>query len=173
MSASEKEAKHNGEAATAAETDPKVTFNTMNSDLSIGKGKSLSLLRELTSSWSSEPVCVKYSLKDDGDFGDCGGSQIRQVDSTAVSAVPVAAAAPSSAVSGVRNNCAVSGRPALARAAAVIKPNFDILFADENWKKRRAQLLRQCSEYLELESINSKYSKENFRRGFLNKVSTM
>lgn len=32
-------------------------------------------------------------------------------------------------------------------------------------------MLRKCAQHLELESVNGKYSRENFKRGILNKVS--
>lgn len=142
-------------------THAAVTFNTTKNDppSSIGKGKSSSLLRELTSSWSSEPVCVKYSLKDDRDFIDsiardevANGEKCHlKIGQCSNSVIELSAIR-------TRNECA--------------KMDYGVLTNDENWKKKRAQLLRQCAEYLELESVNSKFTKDNFRRGFLNKVSS-
>jgi len=38
-------------------------------------------------------------------------------------------------------------------------------------ERERAAMLRKCAQHLELESVNGKYSRENFKRGILNKVS--
>jgi len=37
-------------------------------------------------------------------------------------------------------------------------------------ERERASMLRKCAQHLELESVNGKYSRENFKRGILNKV---
>ncbi|XKL66388.1 hypothetical protein PGB90_009808 [Kerria lacca] len=140
-----------------------VTFNLTNDFPSIRKHKSICLLKELTSSWSSEPVCVKYNLKDEGDTIDTGSSlrddmSINQnfdagVDENTIPHVTNAKI----------SNWKISD-------SDKNKMNQSISVLNENWTKKRTQLLRQCTEYLELESVGSKYTRDNFRKGFLNKV---
>lgn len=150
------------DAPTTSSSPATVTFNATTNDVpGIGKGKS-SLLRELTSSWSAEPVCVKYSLKDDRDFID---SNVRDEAANGEKCDLKNASSSKSPSSISFGCCAKSSR----RDAKMEYSGFS---ADENWKKKRTQILRQCAEYLELESVNSKYTKDNFRRGFLNKVFT-
>ena len=138
--------------------DATIASKTTNDPPSIGKGKSSSLLRELTSSWSAEPVCVKYSLKDDH---ECMDSSLRKDH------VPNGEKWQKAAHSSKSTPAANSIE--LVRRSLKID-NGGLSANDEHWKKKRAQVLRQCAEYLELESLNSKFTKDNFRRGFLKKV---
>lgn len=176
-----------------------VTFNVAN-DLSSERkaGKSLSLLSELTSSWSSEPVCVKYSLKDERDFVDIGAP------TTAANGSSAPYRADSNSLDGqhhqhhqshqqvlderqnfvakvddkTTNAKAVSPGKGTAAHSKGSRSSADCknmnyggaLVPDESRMRKREQLLRQCTEYLELESVASRYTKDTFKRGFLNKV---
>lgn len=166
---------------------PSVTINDSNFPDNIRKGKSLGLLRELTSSWSSEPVCVKYSLKDDCDFVDPGGGKAE-----CISVIPNDAT--QNGDSGMKmKSSASNAKPIISKNSSSSTPSSSSLGScsvtsaistscdgddfvktkttyDDNWIRKRLQLLRQCTEYLELESVSSKYTKDNFKKGFLNKV---
>lgn len=203
-----------------------VTFNIPAYDLSnnLRIGKSTSLLRELTSSWSSEPVCVKYSLKDECDSVDDVNRVPRDADdettvanrrnahtqlrrTKAVASSDGGAGGPTEPVdeskshvsNGINNGSAATSAVSATAENSSPLSGFSALFAflpsssssspksvrgahetkrrmygrlsvDETWLRKRAQLLRQCVEHLELESVGSRYTKETFRRAFMNKV---
>lgn len=144
-----------------------VTFSVH--DLSnLRTGKSVNLLRELTSSWSAKPVCVKYSLRDDCDFVDTGNG----------ASPPEHATSNQTFCSKIHKSSSSDGTSVAETSSSKMsnlletRMNHSRTSIDDNWTKKRTQLLRKCTEYLELESANSKYTKETFRRGFLNKVSS-
>lgn len=50
-------------------------------------------------------------------------------------------------------------------------PNMSAMEMESIKERERASMLRKCAQHLELESVNGKYTRENFKRGILNKVS--
>lgn len=163
-----------------------VRFNLANDSSDQRKpGKSLNLLDDLRSSWSAEPVCVKYSLKEDRAFVD--------VDPPTATANGNGAShrADSPNHDGHQEQQLVRRRNLVAKvddkttnAKAASKGSTDsrppangrsmsfggAFVPDERWMKKRDQLLGECAEYLEKESLASRYTKDTFKRGFLNKV---
>lgn len=158
-----------------------VRFNLANDPSDERKaGKSLNLVDDLRSSWSAEPVCVKYSLKEDLAFVDSptatanGSGATHRADSPnheghqqLVRKRNVVAR-----VDDKTNGKAASKGSTESRSAANGRSmSFGGYFVpDERWMKKRDQLLGECAEYLEKESVASRYTKETFKRGFFNKV---
>lgn len=50
------------------------------------------------------------------------------------------------------------------------QPNMSAMEMESIKERERASMLRKCAQHLELESVNGKYTRENFKRGILNKV---
>lgn len=109
--------------------------------------KSLGRLRDMSVAWDVQdhPHPSKYTLNDDTDSG-----------------------------------CPSSGRSLASPAAdglvdvelpARKPPNVSAMEMESIRERERAAMLRKCAQHLELESVNGKYTRENFKRGILNKVS--
>jgi len=50
-------------------------------------------------------------------------------------------------------------------------PNVSVMEMESIKERERVAMLRKCAQHLELESVNGKYTRDNFKRGILNKVS--
>lgn len=120
-------------------------------DTAANRRKSLGRLRDMSVAWEADPPAQannKYTLNDDAE-----------------------------------PSCPSGGRPARPRRAAADGGLVDVELTArrpqgmstmemESIKEReRAAMLRKCAQHLELESVNGKYTRENFKRGILNKVS--
>lgn len=120
-------------------------------DAAANRRKSLGRLRDMSVAWDADPPAQannKYTRNDDAE-----------------------------------PSCPSGGRPPVRpqRAAAdglvdveltARKPQGMSAMEMESIKEReRAAMLRKCAQHLELESVNGKYTRENFKRGILNKVS--
>lgn len=113
--------------------------------------KSLGRLRDMSIAWDAQdrPQVSKYTLKDDTDSG-CPSS-----------GRPLASA-PAAAADGDLVDVELTAR----------KPaNVSAMEMESIKERERAAMLRKCAQHLELESANGKYTRENFKRGILNKVS--
>lgn len=111
--------------------------------------KSLGRLRDMSVAFDVEPSqgCSgrpsgKYSRNDDTDPG-----------------------CPSGGGSGASTTVA-DLEPAATRAP----PGMSAMEMESIKERERAALLRKCAQLLELDSVNGKYTRENFKRGILNKV---
>ncbi|XP_050535187.1 NADPH oxidase 5 isoform X2 [Daktulosphaira vitifoliae] len=103
--------------------------------------KSLGRLKDMTITWESDTLNNKYSRNDDTE-SRCPTAQIN--------------------IDGSRSPITeVDLRP---KQLAMSTMEM------ESMKEReRATKLRKCAQHLELESVNGKYSRDNFKRGILNK----
>jgi hypothetical protein len=50
------------------------------------------------------------------------------------------------------------------------QPSMSTMEMESIKERERTSMLRKCAQHLELESVNGKYTRENFKRGILNKV---
>ncbi len=121
------------------------------------KNDCTSLLNKLTVSWSTDPVGLKYSLKDECDF-------------PIASSIALHSPVDQNFGTKSNNNGRSNGSDMERKNVSKRKRNYGYFSPDENWTRKREQLLRQCEEYLELESIGSRFTKDNFKRGLLNMV---
>lgn len=123
-------------------------------DTAASRRKSLGRLRDMSVAWEADPPAHqahnKYTLSDDAEPScPSGGRPAR----------PRRAAA---AADGLVDVELTARKPQQAMSAMEM----------ESIKEReRAAMLRKCAQHLELESVNGKYTRENFKRGILNKVS--
>lgn len=122
--------------------------------------KSLGRLRDMSVAFDVEPSqgcggrpSGKYSRNDDTDpgcpSGGGGGSS-----TTVADLEPAQAAAAAAAATAIR-----------------APPGMSAMEMESIKERERAALLRKCAQLLELDSVNGKYTRENFKRGILNKVS--
>lgn len=116
-------------------------------DDTAARRKSLGRLRDLTVAWDVDPQANKYTRNDDTE-PCCPSGQRMPADrrSSADGMVDVE----------------------LVRRAP---PNMSAMEMESIKERERASMLRKCAQHLELESVNGKYTRENFKRGILNKVS--
>lgn len=108
--------------------------------------KSLGRLKDMSIIWDVDPQAAKYTRNDDTDQGCPSGRnaiepQRSPVDGLVDVELPV--------------------KP----------PNMSAMEMESIKERERASMLRKCAQHLELESVNGKYTRENFKRGILNKVS--
>lgn len=107
--------------------------------------KSLGRLRDMSVAWDIDPQANKYSRNDDTEPSCPSGRTMNQV--------------PTPAVDGLVD-VELTRKP----------PNMSAMEMESIKERERASMLRKCAQHLELESVNGKYSRENFKRGILNKV---
>lgn len=140
--------------------------------------------------WTPEDpsaICLKYSLKEDNDFSSAAGNNLssiansctitnnaaseidRKNNSSGISSPTECGNSSASAVGGPsEDGCSenhTSSSSWTSKSTAALKLDEAI-----RKERKRIQLTRQCIEYLELECSNSRLNKDNFRKGFLNKV---
>lgn len=107
--------------------------------------KSLGRLKDMSIVWDVDPQGTKYTRNDDTDSGcPSGRNPIELQRSPADGLVDVE----------------LTGKP----------PNVSAMEMESIKERERASMLRKCAQHLELESVNGKYTRENFKRGILNKV---
>lgn len=109
--------------------------------------KSLGRLKDMSVAWDIDPQANKYTRNDDTEPSCPSGRTINQVPTSVTS------------VDGLVD-VELTRKP----------PNMSAMEMESIKERERASMLRKCAQHLELESVNGKYSRENFKRGILNKV---
>lgn len=107
--------------------------------------KSLGRLRDMSVAWDIDPQANKYTRNDDTEPSCPSGRTMNQIPTPVDGLVDVE----------------LTRKP----------PNMSAMEMESIKERERASMLRKCAQHLELESVNGKYSRENFKRGILNKVS--
>lgn len=110
--------------------------------------KSLGRLKDMTIAWDIDPHGEKYTRSDDTE-SCCPSGRIQNEQSRSL--------VPSDGLVDVE----LTSKP----------PKMSAMEMESIKERERATMLRKCAQHLELESVNGKYSRENFKRGILNKVS--
>ncbi|XP_050436614.1 NADPH oxidase 5 isoform X2 [Adelges cooleyi] len=103
--------------------------------------KSLGRLKEMTITWESDPQGIKYSRNDDTE-PNCPSASGRNSQFAPMVEVELKPPKP---------------------------PQMSAMEMESIKERERATKLRKCAQHLELESVNGKYTRENFKRGLLNK----
>lgn len=121
-------------------------------DTAANRRKSLGRLRDMSVAFEADPPAQannKYTLSDDAEPScPSGGRPVR----------PRRTAAPD----GLVDVELTARKPPQAMSAMEMESIRE---------RERTAMLRKCAQHLELESVNGKYTRENFKRGILNKVS--
>jgi len=107
--------------------------------------KSLGRLRDMSVAWDIDPQANKYTRNDDTEPSCPSGRTVNQQVPTSVDGLV---------------DVELTRKP----------PNMSAMEMESIKERERASMLRKCAQHLELESVNGKYSRENFKRGILNKV---
>ncbi|XP_026813046.1 NADPH oxidase 5 [Rhopalosiphum maidis] len=105
--------------------------------------KSLGRLKDMSVAWDIDPHGDKYSRNDDTEPCCPSGRTINEQRTSVDDLVDVE----------------LTRKP----------PNMSAMEMESIKERERASMLRKCAQHLELESVNGKYSRENFKRGILNK----
>lgn len=121
-------------------------------DDTAARRKSLGRLKDMSVAFDVEPHGNKYSRNDDTEPSCSGGRAI---------AANVPAAERSAAGDGLVDVELVARKP----------PSMSTMEMESIKERERTSMLRKCAQLLELDSVNGKYTRENFKRGILNKVS--
>lgn len=124
-------------------------------DDTVARRKSLGRLKDMSVAFDVDPLHAgsKYSRNDDTDSGCPTG---RCPNELAAAAAPQ----PGPSADGLVD-------VELTRKT----PSMSAMEMESIKERERASMLRKCAQHLELESVNGKYTRENFKRGILNKVS--
>jgi len=107
--------------------------------------KSLGRLKDMSVAWDIDPQGDKYSRNDDTEPCCPSGRNINEQRTSVDGLVDVE----------------LTRKP----------PNMSAMEMESIKERERTSMLRKCAQHLELESVNGKYSRENFKRGILNKVN--
>lgn len=126
-------------------------------DDTAARRKSLGRLKDMSVAFDVEPHGNKYSRNDDTE-PSCSGGRATVAN---VPAVAVPAAEHSAAGDGLVDVELVARKP----------PSMSSMEMESIKERERTSMLRKCAQLLELDSVNGKYTRENFKRGILNKVS--
>lgn len=140
-------------------------------DMAANRRKSLGRLREVSVAWEADPLTTqgnnKYTRNDDTEPSrpDRGRTPNRgrtlDLGQTTVAVVK-------------NDNSGIADGLVDVELPPRKPPQSMSAMEMESIKEReRAAMLRKCAQHLELESINGKYTRENFKRGILNKVSVI
>lgn len=137
--------------------------------------KSLGLMRDISTSWSAEPPPqpVKYTLNEEE--GACGGfntNDFNKIETENLNAVETASKIATKNDDKTKENEVSPENPPVSQLPPLPPPlppppKMSCMEEESIRERLRIQLLRQCAEILDAES---KYTRENFRRAFLNKV---
>lgn len=129
--------------------------------------KSLGRLKDMTVAWDVDPQGNKYTRNDDTEpccpSGRTLGGDLQRPSSAVTAAATTDTAA--TTVKTAAADCLVDVE--LTRK----QPSVSAMEVESIKERERASKLRKCAQHLELESVNGKYTRENFKRGILNKVS--
>lgn len=117
-------------------------------DSTAARRKSLGRLLDMSAVWDVDPQGNKYTRNDDTEPG-CPSGRVANSEPR-----------PS-------GDCLVDVE--LTRNPS----NMSAMEMESIKERERASMLRKCAQHLELESVNGKYTRENFKRGILNKVSVV
>lgn len=123
-------------------------------DDTAARRKSLGRLKDMSVAWDMDPQVNKYTRNDDTE-PSCPSGRTANEKRTSVVDGPV-----DDPVDGLVD-VELTRKP----------PNMSAMEMESIKERERAAMLRKCAQHLELESVNGKYSRENFKRGILNKVS--
>lgn len=116
-------------------------------DSTAARRKSLGRILDMSVAWDVDPQGNKYSRNDDTEPG-CPSGRITKSESRP------------------------SGDGLVDIELTRNPSNMSAMEMESIKERERASMLRKCAQHLELESVNGKYTRENFKRGILNKVST-